>query len=112
MDLVPGALGVAITSTPPFVQFDDGTWAAEIHVDDPAFEQSSPMTAIGPVVPDGKPGSVTWRGATDTPFDPQSAPLVLTITRPALSAARPSAEEAPGIPSRAPLYSRASERRS
>jgi hypothetical protein len=74
VDLVLGAMGVATTSTPPFVQFDDGTWAAEIRVDDPTFEQvepNDPLSVLSCLTANLDP--VTWRGATDTPFDPESA---------------------------------------
>ncbi len=74
VDLVLGAMGVAAASTAPFVQFDDGTWAAEIHVDDPEFEQVEPNDAISVLsCLTADLGPVTFRGVTDSPFDPDSA---------------------------------------
>jgi hypothetical protein len=74
VDLVLGAMGVTTASTPPFVQFDDGTWATEIHVDDPSYEKVEPNNALS-VLSCVKInlGPVSWRGLTDTPFDPESA---------------------------------------
>jgi hypothetical protein len=74
VDLVLGAMEVTVASTPPFVQFDDGTWATEIHVDDPSYEKVEPNNALS-VLSCVKInlGPVSWRGLTDTPFDPESA---------------------------------------
>jgi Prolyl-tRNA synthetase, C-terminal len=67
-------MGVATASTSAFVQFDDGTWATEICVDDPAFEQVEPNGALSVLSSlTAEMGPVTWRGVTDSPFDPDSA---------------------------------------
>ncbi len=74
VDLVLGTMEVGTASTPPFVQFDDGTWATEIHVDYPTFEQVEPddvMSVLSCL--QVNLGPVTWRGVTDTPSDPDSA---------------------------------------
>jgi hypothetical protein len=74
VDLVLGTMGVATASTPPFVHFDDGTWATEIQVDYPTFEQVEPndvMSVLSCVT--ANLGPVTWRGVTDTPSNPDSA---------------------------------------
>ena len=74
VDLVLGVMGVETAITPPFVQFDDGTWATEIHVDDPAFERVEPNNALSVLsCLTANLDPVTWRGLTDTPFDPDSA---------------------------------------
>lgn len=74
VDLVLGAMGVAPASTPPFVQFGDGTWATEIHVDDPEFDQVEPNDALSVLsCLTADLGPVTFRGVTDSPFDPDSA---------------------------------------
>lgn len=74
VDLVFGAMGVAPAITPPFVQFDDGTWATEIHVDDPEFDQVEPNDALSVLsCLTADLGAVTFRGVTDSPFDPDSA---------------------------------------
>jgi len=69
VDLVLGAMGVATAGPPPFVQFDDGTWATEIRVDDPTFEQVEPndaLSVLSCLTADLDP--VTWRSVTDSPF--------------------------------------------
>ena len=74
VDLVLGTMQVATASTPPFVQFDDGTWATEIHADNPTFEHVEPndvMSVLSSVK--ANLGPVTWRGVTDTPSNPDSA---------------------------------------
>jgi len=77
VDLVLGAMGVAPASTPPFVQFGDGTWATEIHVDDPEFDQVEPNDALSVLsCLTADLGPVTFRGVTDSPFDPDSARAV------------------------------------
>jgi hypothetical protein len=73
-DLVIGTMGVATDSPPPFVQFDDGTWATEIHVDESTFEHIEPSNALSVLSTlTANLGPVSWRGVTDTPFDPDSA---------------------------------------
>lgn len=74
VDLVIDTMEIATDSPPPFVQFDDGTWATEIHVDEPTFEDVGSNNALS-VLSSVKAnlGPVSWRGVTDTPFDPDSA---------------------------------------
>jgi hypothetical protein len=74
VDLVTDTMRIATVSSPPLVQFDDGTWATEIHVDEPTYEDVEPNNALS-VLSSVKAnlGPVSWRGATDTPFDPDSA---------------------------------------
>jgi hypothetical protein len=74
VDLVIDTMRIATASSPPLVQFDDGTWATEIHVDEPTYEDVEPNNALS-VLSSVKAnlGPVSWRGATDTPFDPDSA---------------------------------------
>lgn len=69
-----GRMGVSSHSEPPFVQFEDGAWATEIQVHDPAFEQvepADPLSVLSCLTADLE--TVTWLNATDTPFDPESA---------------------------------------
>ena len=69
-----GAMEVASAGPLPFVQFDDGTWAAELRVDDPTFEQVEPngaLSVLSRLTANLDP--VTWRGVTDSPFDPDSS---------------------------------------
>jgi len=42
--LLLGRMEVAPAEALVFVHFDDGTWATELRVDDPGFEQVEPMT--------------------------------------------------------------------
>jgi hypothetical protein len=74
VDLVIDTMRIATVGPPPLVAFDDGTWAAEIHVDEPTYEDFEPNNALS-VLSSVKAnlGPVSWRGATDTPFDPDSA---------------------------------------
>lgn len=74
VDLVLDVMEVTPGGPPPFVHFDDGTWATEMHIDDPAFEQVEPndaLSVLSCVTANLDP--VTWRGACDSPFDPESA---------------------------------------
>ena len=74
VDLVLGAMRVAPAGTPHFVLFDDGTWVTEIHVDDPEFDQVEPNDALSVLsCLTADLGPVTFRGATGSPFDPDSA---------------------------------------
>jgi hypothetical protein len=74
VDLVIDTMRIATASSPPLIQFDDGTWATEIHVDEPVYDDMEPNNALS-VLSSVKAnlGPVSWRGATDTPFDPDSA---------------------------------------
>lgn len=45
VDLVLAAMDITVAGTPPFVQFDDGTWVTEIAVAEPVFEQMEPDVA-------------------------------------------------------------------
>jgi hypothetical protein len=74
VDLVFDAMGVAPAGTPPFVQFDDGTWATEKHVNDPEFDQVEPNDALSVLsCLTADLGPVTFRGVTDSPLEPDSA---------------------------------------
>lgn len=84
VDLVVRAMEITAAAPPPFVRFDDGTWVTEIRVAEPAFEDtgsgSAGLQSTGPegamsVLSSLKAnlGPVTWRGVSDTPFDPDSA---------------------------------------
>ena len=74
VDLLLGRMEVAPTEALVFVHFDDGTWATELRVDDPGFEQvepNDPISVLSCLTKDL--GPVQWVGHTDTPFDPESA---------------------------------------
>jgi hypothetical protein len=50
-NLLLGRMKVAPAEALVFVHFDDGTWATELRVDDPGFEQvepNDPIPGIGP----------------------------------------------------------------
>lgn len=72
VDLVVDTMEITAASSPPFVQFDDGTWATEIHVEQPTYEHTEAALNVLSSATSNL-GSVTWRGGTDTPFDPDSA---------------------------------------
>jgi hypothetical protein len=74
VDLVTGTMEIATDRPPPFVQFDDGTWATEIHVDESRFENVEPSNALSVLSSmTVELGAASFRGVTDTPFDPDSA---------------------------------------
>jgi hypothetical protein len=74
VDLMVGAMNIAIAGTPPSVQFDDGTWVTEVQVAEPTFEHAEPNGAMSVLSTlTANLGPVTWRGISDTPFDPDSA---------------------------------------
>jgi hypothetical protein len=76
VDLVVDEMQIATASPPPFVQLDpaDGTWATEMHVDEPTYEQTEPNNPLSVLASATTGlGPVSWRSATDTPFDPDSA---------------------------------------
>jgi hypothetical protein len=75
VDLMIGAMKIATDRPPPFAQFDnDGTWATEIHVGESAFVDIEPKNALSVLSSlTVDLGPVSWRGVTDTPFDPDSA---------------------------------------
>lgn len=73
-DLLLGKMDVAPAGALAFVRFDDGTWATELRVADPGFEQvepNDPISVLSCLTKDL--GPVQWAGQTDTPFDPESA---------------------------------------
>jgi hypothetical protein len=73
-ELLLSRMEVAPTEALVFVCFDDGTWATELRVDDPGFEQvepNDPISVLSCLTKDL--GPVQWAGHTDTPFDPESA---------------------------------------
>jgi hypothetical protein len=74
VDLVVRPMEITVAGTPPFVQFDDGTWVTEMTVTEPVFEQSEPAGAMDVLssLRSGL-GPVTWRAGTDRPADPDSA---------------------------------------
>ena len=74
VDLVADTMRITTAGSPPLVHFDDGTWATEIHVDWPTYDEDEPDTAFS-VLASVKVnlGPVSWRGASDTPDDPDSA---------------------------------------
>lgn len=68
------AMGVTVPATLPFVRFDDGTWATELQLDEPAYQRAEPDNALNVLSSlTVNLGPVTWRGGTDTPSDPDSA---------------------------------------
>jgi hypothetical protein len=74
VDLVIDAMKITTGRPPPFAQFDDGIWATEIHVDESRFENAEPSNAVSVLSSmTADLGPVSFRGVTDTPFDPDSA---------------------------------------
>jgi hypothetical protein len=74
VDLVVAAMDITVAAAPPFVQFDDGTWATEMTVAEPVFDESETYGAVDVLSAlTANLGPVTWRGVSDTPFDPDSA---------------------------------------
>jgi hypothetical protein len=74
VDLVIDTMRIATANSPPLVRFDDGTWATEIHVDELAYEDVESDNALSVLSSlTANLGPVSWRGATDTPFNPDSA---------------------------------------
>jgi hypothetical protein len=73
VDQVIAAMGVMVAGTPPFVRFDDGIWATELKVTNPVFDvtEEGAMNVLSTLLADLDP--VTWRGVSDSPFDPDSA---------------------------------------
>jgi hypothetical protein len=74
VDMLIGKMEVTPTGTPLFVQFEDGIWATEIHVEDPTFEQvkpNDPLSVLSCLTVNL--GPVKWLSHTDMPFDPESA---------------------------------------
>jgi hypothetical protein len=72
-DLLLDRMGVAPNEA-DFIHFDDGTWATEIRVTDPGFDQvepNDPISVLSCLTADL--GPVQWVGNTDTSFDPESA---------------------------------------
>jgi hypothetical protein len=74
-DMLLGRMGATTPiERPVFLQFDDGTWATEIHVDGSGFERvepNDPLSVLSCLTVDL--GPVQWVNHTDTPFDPESA---------------------------------------
>jgi hypothetical protein len=73
VDQVIAAMDITAAGTAPFVRFDDGIWAAELTVAEPVFDETEQgamdvLATLGVNL-----GPVTWRGGSDTPFDPESA---------------------------------------
>jgi hypothetical protein len=74
VDLVIDTMEITTVSPWPFAQFDDGVWATEIHVDESVFEDVEPSNALSVLSSmTADLGPVSFRGVTDTPFDPDSA---------------------------------------
>ena len=73
VDQVIAAMDITAAGTPPFVRFDDGTWVTELTVAEPVFDETEEgaMNVLSTLRV--KVGSVTWRGGSDTAFDPDSA---------------------------------------
>jgi hypothetical protein len=73
VDQVIAAMDITAAGTPPFVRFDDGTWVAELAVAEPVFDETDEgaMNVLSTLRVNL--GLVTWRGGSDTPFDPDSA---------------------------------------
>lgn len=67
------AMDITAAGTPPFVRFDDGTWVTELTVAEPVFDETEEgaMNVLSTLRVNL--GPVTWRGGSDTPFDPDSA---------------------------------------
>jgi len=76
-DTVVDAMDIVVDITagaPPFVQFEDGTWATEIKVSEPVFRQDEPggtMDALLTLTANLRP--LTWRSGADTPVGADSA---------------------------------------
>ena len=73
-DLLLSRMEVTPTEALVFVHFNNGTWATELHVDDPGFDQvepNDPLSVLSCLRKDL--GPVQWVSHTDTPFDPESA---------------------------------------
>ena len=73
VDQVIAVMGITAAGTPPFARFDDGTWVTELTVAEPVFDETEEgamnvLSTLGANL-----GPVTWRGGSDTPFDPDSA---------------------------------------
>jgi hypothetical protein len=70
---VIAAMDITAAGTPPFVRFSDGTWATELTVAEPVFDETEDgaMSVLSTLRVNL--GPVTWRGSSDTPFDPDSA---------------------------------------
>jgi hypothetical protein len=73
VDQVIAAMDITAAGTPPFVRFDDETWATELTVAEPVFDETEEgaMNVLSTLLVNL--GPVTWRGGSDTPFDPDSA---------------------------------------
>jgi hypothetical protein len=73
VDQVIAAMDITAAGTPPFVRFDDGTWVTELAVAEPVFDETEEgaMNVLSTLRVNL--GPVTWRGGSDTPFDPDSA---------------------------------------
>ena len=73
MACVFGTHNITAAGTPPFVRFDDGTWVTELTVAEPVFDETEEgaMNVLSTLR--ANLGPVTWRGGSDTPFDPHSA---------------------------------------
>ena len=73
-DQVLGAMEVTPAAPPPFVRFEDGSWATEVQLDDtdlPQVEPDDAFSVLSRLKMNLDP--LTWRGTSDTPFDPESA---------------------------------------
>jgi hypothetical protein len=66
-------MDITAAGTPPFVRFDDGTWVTELTVAEPVFDETEDGAVDVLSTLRVNLGPVTWRGSSDTPFDPDSA---------------------------------------
>ncbi len=73
VDQVIAAMDITAAGTPPFVRFDDGTWATELTVAEPVFDETGHGAMDVLATLHVNLGPLTWRGGSDTPFDPDSA---------------------------------------
>jgi hypothetical protein len=74
VDLVIDTMGGTTAGSPQLVPFDDGTWATEVRIDKPAYEDAEPEDALSVLLTvKMNLDPLSWHGGAGTPLDPDSA---------------------------------------